>query len=483
MPAARSEPTEHHRCETVTDTRHPNPDAIASGDAEPQNSPADSTGRISVRGLRTWLLAGAVACLLIGGAGLATAQSGEIDALGSPELNAYAPNNELTPGSEESLTVQIGNEGDFQRGSASDRQYVTTARDVAVALDASGTPITVETGKQSIGELPESRTGTPAFNLTVPDSASPGKYTLTVNLDYSYTSKARSAPSLRAQSSESSRSVERTISVRVTDDARFEVTELDGSLRVGEEGEITGQLKNVGRQDATNAEVSFAPNSETVVALESNVAVGDIPAGESTEFSIPVEVTSDAEAVPKRFDLPVSFRDENGIRQSDNDPEFLVDVATQRDAFLIEPVDSSIEAGGSRALDIEVTNNLDEPVSDIEGKLFADDPLDSSNDETFTESLDPGETTTVTVDLSAASGATSKNYPASMDFRYTDADGDSKLTDSYRLAINVTEPADDGGGVPVVPLLIVLLVVAGVGAFLWRRNDGDLNDLGGLRDE
>ncbi|MFQ3475086.1 hypothetical protein HKK80_02340 [Halonotius sp. F2-221B] len=412
-----------------------------------------------------------------------TAQSGEIDALGSPELNAYAPNNDLTPGSEETLTVQIGNEGDFQRGSASDRQYVTTARDVAVSLNAGGTPIGVETGEQSIGELPESQTGTPEFDLTVPDSASPGTYTLTVNLDYSYTSKARDAPSLRAQTSENSRSVERTIRVTITDDARFEVTELDSNLRVGEEGEITGQLENVGRDDAANAEVSFAPESETVVALESNVAVGDIAAGESTQFSIPVEVTSDAEAVPKRFDLPVTFRDENGIRQSDDDPEFRVDVANQRDAFLIEPVDSSIEAGGSRALDIEVTNNLGEPVSDIEGKLFADDPLDSSNDETFTTELDPGETTTVTVDLSAASGATLKNYPASMDFRYTDADGDSKLTDSYRLAVSVTEPADDGGGSPIVPLLLGLLVVAGIGAFLWRRSGGELNDLGGLRDE
>jgi hypothetical protein len=121
-----------------------------------------------------WLLVGGVVCMLLTVPGLAVAQSGDIDALGSPELNAYAPDSELTPGTEETLTVQIGNEGDLQSGSAADRQYVTTARDLAVALDASGTPITVDTGKQTIGELPETETGTPEFDLSVPDSASPG---------------------------------------------------------------------------------------------------------------------------------------------------------------------------------------------------------------------------------------------------------------------------------------------------------------------
>ena len=408
--------------------------------------------------------------------GIATAQSGEIDALGSPEISVYLPDNEVTPGSETPISLQLDNEGDFKRGNAADRQIVTTARGLSVGLDSSDTPISVKTGTKSIGQLSESQPQMTDFNIEIPDSAEPGRYELDVNMEYVYTSKARSGPNMRAETSESSKSVTKTVTVRVTNDARFEVTEVDSSLRVGEEGEVTGQLENVGGEDATNAEISFAPESETVVALESNVAVGDIPAGEAANFSIPVEVTSEAEAVPRRFDLPVSFRDKNGIRQTDDDPEFLAEVAGKRDAFDIEPVDASVEAGGSRALDIEVTNQLDETVTDVEGKLFADDPLDSSNDETFTESLDPGETTTVTVDLSASGGATPKNYPVSMDFRYTDSDGDSKLSDSYRMAIDVTEPEDDGG-LPIGALLIGLGAVAGVGALLWRRNGGDIGEI------
>ena len=413
---------------------------------------------------------------IVGATGVVSAQGGEIDALGSPEISVYLPDNEVTPGSETPISLQLDNEGDFKRGNAADREIVTTARGLSVGLDSSDTPISVKTGTKSIGQLSESQPQMTDFNIEIPDSAEPGRYELDVNMEYVYTSKARSGPNMRAETSESSESVTKTVTVRVTNDARFEVTEVDSSLRVGEEGEITGQLENVGGEDATNAEVSFAPESETVVALESNVAVGDVPAGETAAFSIPVEVTSEAEAVPRRFDLPVSFRDGNGIRQTDDDPEFLADVAAKRDAFDIEPVDASVEAGGSRALDIEVTNQLDETVTDVEGKLFADDPLDSSNDETFTESLEPGETTTVTVDLSATGGATPKNYPASMDFRYTDSDGDSKLSDSYRMAIGVTE-AEDDGGLPIGALLIGLVAVAGIGALLWRRNGGDIGGL------
>ncbi|WP_253736263.1 COG1361 S-layer family protein [Halohasta salina] len=405
-----------------------------------------------------------------------SAQAGTIDAQGSPDINVYTPDNEVTPGTETAFTLQFDNDGEFIRGNEADRRYVTTARSVVTELHAEDAPIRIKTGTQSIGELSENEPRNIDFMIEVPDNAKPGTYEMEVDIDYTYTSKAEDQPGLRPSQTTQTRSITREIEIQISNDARFEVTEVDSTLRVGEEGKVTGQLENVGGEDATNAEVRFAPESETVVALESSVAVGDVPAGETVNFSIPVEVTSEAEAVPRRFDLPVSFRDENGIRQSDDDPEFLAEVAAKRDAFDIEPVDASVEAGGSRALDIEVTNQLDEPVTDVEGKLFADDPLDSSNDETFTESLEPGETTTVTVDLSADAGSTPKNYPVSMDFRYTDSDGDSKLSDSYRMAIGVTE-AEDDGGLPIGTLLIGLVAVAGIGALLWRRNGGDIGGL------
>ena len=406
--------------------------------------------------------------------GVAVAQSQDIYADGEPDINVYAPDNEVTPGTATEFTVQLDNEGQLDDGKEANREYVTTARNVVVNLDSNDAPITVTTNRKSIGTLTENEPRDVPFRIEVPSDAEPGKYELEISIDYEYTSRVRQIPGRVNDQEQDSESVDHEITIEISDDARFEVTEVDSNLRVGEEGEITGEITNVGGKDATNVEVQFPTENSNIEPLETAVAVGNVEAGEAAAFRIPIEVGTEAEAVPKRFDLPVSFRDENGIRQTDDDPEFLVDIAPKRDAFEITPINASIEAGGSQSLDIEVTNRLDETVTDVEGKLFVDDPFDSSSDETFTTSLDPGETTTVTVDLSASAGATAKNYPVSMDFRYTDDDGDSKLSDSYRMAISVTEPEDDGG-LPVGSLLVGLGAVAGVGAFLWRRNGGFRN--------
>jgi hypothetical protein len=239
---------------------------------------------------------------------------------------------------------------------------------------------------------------------------------------------------------------------------------------VGEDGDITGEIENVGGEDATDAEVQFPTEAENLFPQETAVAVGDIEAGESAEFRIPVEVGSEAEAVPKRFDLPVSFDDENGIRQTDDDPAFLADIAPERDTFAIEGVDRSITAGTSGTLEVTFTNNREETLTDIEPKLFTDSPFSSSSSEGFVESLAPGESETVTFDLSAEGSATPKTYPVTVDVRYQDAGGNSQITDSYRLPVEVLEPEESGGlgSLGTIAMLIVSLFAVG-GGYVWYR--------------
>jgi S-layer domain len=310
--------------------------------------------------MRTALILASIVLLSIGGAGVGLAQSGELDAQGSPDIEVYIPNNEVTPGSETELTVQFDNDGEFIRGNEADRAYVTTARSVVTSLDADDTPITVKTGEKSIGELPESTPKEVTFNVEIPDDAEIGSHEIDVDFEYSYTSKVENAPGLRPSQTSQSRSKSKEIKIKITDDARFRVTEIDSTLRVGEDGDITGEIENVGGEDATNAEVQFPTDAENLFPQETAVAVGDIEAGESAEFRIPIEVGSEAEAVPKRFDLPVSFRDENGIRQTDDDPEFLADIGPERDIFGVEAVNRTITAGSGTTFEVTFTNNREE---------------------------------------------------------------------------------------------------------------------------
>ena len=413
-----------------------------------------------------------VAILLITtGASTALAQGSTIDAQGSPDIELYTPNNQVTPGTETEFTIQFSNDGEFTDGNERDREYVTTARSVVTSIDAEDSPIIVKTGEKSVGNIPESNPKSVPFDIEVPDDAATGTYEIEVDFEYTYTSKARSGvPNENNIQTTQSRSRTEDVKIKITDDARFRVTDINSTLRVGEEGDITGEIQNIGGEDATNAEVQFPTEAENLFPQETAVAVGDIEAGESAEFRIPIEVGSEAEAVPKRFDLPVSFRDENGIRQTDDDPEFLADIAAERDAFTIEAADRSITAGSSTTVDFTITNNRNETVTDIEPKLFADTPLSSSNDEAFVQSLDAGESTTISFDL-AASATTPKTYPITVDIRYRDGSGDSQITDSYRLPIDVSQAEEGGllGSFGTIIVSIISLLAVG-GGYVWYRN-------------
>ncbi|MFD1640911.1 COG1361 S-layer family protein [Halohasta litorea] len=400
-----------------------------------------------------------------------SAQSGSsIDVQGSPDISVYAPDNEVTPGSETTFTVQLDNDGEVTDGDPADRQYVTTARSVITTLEADDIPITVKTGTQSVGDITESEPENVDFRIEVPNDAEPGTYEMELDMEYTYTSKAEDLPGYRPSQTTQSRSISKEVKIEISNDARFRITDINSTLRVGEEGDITGEIENVGGEDATNAEVQFPTDAENLFPQETAVAVGNIEAGESAEFRIPIEVGSEAEAVPKRFDLPVSFRDENGIRQTDDDPEFLADIGPERDTFGVEPVNRTITAGSGTTFEVTFTNNREETLTDIEPKLFTDSPFSSSSSEGFVESLAPGESETVTFDLSAEGSATPKTYPVTVDVRYQDAEGNSQITDSYRLPVEVLEPEESGGlgSLGTVAMLIVSLLAVG-GGYVWYR--------------
>lgn len=259
-----------------------------------------------------------------------------------------------------------------------------------------------------------------------------------------------------------------TLGVTPADRQEFSLDDVESDLYVGEEGDIRGAVTNDGPVTARNVVVRYADQSPNVIPIETAVAVGTLDAGESAEFRLPVEISGEAEAVDRTADVAVQYRNAEDERRLYEDVELLFGVEPQRDQFALDVQQREIAAGESLALDVEVTNNLDEPVSDVEARLFADSPLESDDDEAFARRLDPGESTTMTFTLTAESAATAKTYPVSFDFRYDDADGNSQLSGTTRVPIDV---ADGEGGLPWALLgvgALVVIVVAG-GATYYAR--------------
>ncbi|MBP1921819.1 hypothetical protein J2751_000816 [Halorubrum alkaliphilum] len=355
--------------------------------------------------------------------------------------------------------VQIGDTGTVDAeveniGSAA-------ASDVDVVLDSASTGLVIgespEAGDSArIGELEPGETATVTYDASLSGDAPLRQYSLSGDVQF------RNADGIQR--------IDEGIRTGVTpfEKQRFTVDDIESDLYVGEDGDVRGTVTNEGPNEARNVVVQYTDESPNVIPIESSVAVGTLGPGESSDFRMPIEIGGEADPVDRTADIAIQYRNADLERRAYEDVELLFDVEPKRDQFRLEVQDREITAGETIAFDIEVTNNLDQTVDDVEARLFANDPLDSDDDEAYVESLESGESTTMTFELEAESGATAKTYPVSFDFRYDDERGSSQLSDTTRVPITVT-PTEGGFPWLLVIGALVLVAAAGGGYYLYAR--------------
>ena len=243
----------------------------------------------------------------------------------------------------------------------------------------------------------------------------------------------------------------------------FAASGFNSTLRVGEEGRLTGTVTNTGERTADSLVVTFESESETVSTVDREYSVGNLAPGASATVGFDVEISESAAAGPRQFTLRPSYRD--GDRRVDGESfDTRQEVAPQRDRFDLDVSNATVERAGTTLLEVTVTNAGEERISDLSAAMFADDPITVDDGEAFESELGAGESTTLTFEISAGSGALAKSYPVEMDFQFDDADGDQLLESGYNVPVEVTEPDSGGGGLPLVPVvlgIVVVLVAAG----------------------
>jgi len=182
-----------------------------------------------------------------------------------------------------------------------------------------------------------------------------------------------------------------------------------------------------------------------------------------------VDASDSAEAGPRQFDFTASYRDDNGDRRESDTLEIRAPVEGEIDEFEIDTNGTAVRAGQSTVIELTVENAGDERLTDISAKLFADSPISANDDEAFVAALSPGESTTLTFSISAGGGALDKTYPLSLDFRYEEPDGDTPISDTYRVPVQVT--TDDGGGGGLLGILgaVGLLSLLAIGGYVRFR--------------
>jgi len=373
------------------------------------------------------------------------------------------PRTTVTPAARQSFevgdlesTLRVGADGTL-RGTVTNTGPATAHSAVVQVSDESPTITARGSGGVSVGTLGPGESEPFELPIRVTSEAEP----VSTEVDLA----------VRYRNEDDERRVDERPSAGVTigPEQRFAFEDVESTLRVGEDGDLVGTVRNTGPATAHSVVVQFADDSPNVVPIENEVAVGTLAPGESESVRIPLEIGREADPVPREFDLAVQYRNGDDERRVYEEVSALATVRERRDAFLVSMEREEIEAGESVLVEVEVTNNLDERVTDIEGKMFTSDPLDSGDDEGFLEGLDPGESTTMTFELTANEGAVPKTYPVSFDFRYDDDRGTSTVSDTQRVAVDVTSPDDSGPPWPLVGGVAVLVLIA-AGLVYWRRD-------------
>ena len=333
------------------------------------------------------------------------------------------------------------------------------ASGATVALQSPSPAITfgqASSASRYVGDVAVNETVTVEYRTRIADDAESRPYglTATVNYDDEDGASVKSAP-LR-------------VGVTPIEEQAFSVSDVESSLRVGEEGTVSVTVTNDGPQPVRNAVVTLEKPGMNIERLETEYAVGTLDAGESATVTFPLEASSSAEPGPKQFAFAVEYDNQNGDSKQSKTLRTRVDVAEERDRFSLKPVDAALEAGSSGELVLQITNNGDQPVQNINAKLFTDAPISANDDEAFVAELGPGETREIPFGIASSGSALQKDYPVSVDFQY-EVDGDTKLSKTYTVAVAVTEPADSGG-IPI-PLVVggLVVVVAAAGFMLYRR--------------
>ena len=343
------------------------------------------------------------------------------------------------------VTVTMANVGD------------ETARDAVVSgtTSAPGVSLGQGGGQSFVGDWAPGENRTVTFDSTVREAFAGGAYALSSTVDY------RDPNGVDATAAAARAGV---VPLR---EQSFSLSDVSGTLEVGYSGTVSGTITNEGPLDVENAVLVADSGSNRVSLGESRYALPDLPAGESTEFSFDADVSGSADPGPRQFRFTTEY--DSGDATLAAEETRRVEVDPRQPEFALAVDNATVSAGETTRIDVEITNRRPETLSSINAGLYADSPLTPVNDEAFVDELEPGESTDIWFEVSAASSASVEEHPIELDFRYEDERGNDRISDITQVPVTVTEAVDDGGRPIGLIAAGVLLVAAAVGGAVWYR--------------
>ncbi|MDS0222025.1 sialidase [Haloarcula sp. S1AR25-5A] len=359
----------------------------------------------------------------------------------------------ITPAQEQTFSVRgidsdvaVGDSGTYNVTLHNDGPV--TVRDATVSLRSQSSQIAFggsESAEQYIGTWEPGETRTVSVEASVGENASVRGYALSATVGYIDPEGDSGADDGIA------------LGIRPEPEQSFAMGDVESTLQAGDDGTLEASLTNTGDQTVRNVVLNWASEHDNISPKETQYAAGDLEPGESTTVSFDADVSDNANAGPRQFDFVANYRNSEGDQRASDTLEIRQDIQGSANEFALETTNASVDVGGSSTFEVTITNEAGETLTDIEAKLFAESPISVSDDQAYVNSLEPGESATIEFGISASGTAMTKSYPVSVDFQYEEPDGDTPVSDTYRIPISVT---DSGGGGSSLTAIIGIALVA-----------------------
>lgn len=394
---------------------------------------------------------------------------------GNPELSAtIAGTNEFAPGAETSLTVIISNSGlnthKIAIPSLPPDDLPNTAKLVTVALKNNDAPFTVKTDPQFLSDIMGGAALPATFNVKVADSATPGTYTLPLEVTYTYLQDAEDYGDLLRYNYQK-KTETLPLTVRITPALRVEVLNVQTrSLNVGTEGYVSMTLKNIGHDAADKAVAKVARNGASpLIPTDGNAYIGTFAPGETVDVTFKVAVADSAEPQSYPLDLVVAYEDYEGKSAASRPVTIGLPVGGKIDFDVASPT-VTLHPGGKSILEVVYRNAGAAKVYSAQARISAVDPFTSSDDTAYLGDLAPGETATARFEVSIDADATLKNYGIDSEIRYRDDLDNSKISDTMKVQVALEKRE---GTLFTNPVFLAVIAVAIIGAgyyiFAYRK--------------
>ena len=367
---------------------------------------------------------------------------------GSPELSAYISGaNEFTPGKDIPLTIVIQNTGlneyKFINSVIVDRDDLpNTAKFLTVSLNPGDIPIVIKSDSQMVGDLKGGNNANAVFSIKVKSDAVAGTYQLPIALNYTYLYAADQFGADTIQYQYKTVTENLTTPINIKSDVSIDVLEATPEhLNAGAEGYIRLKIKNTGSEFGTKSIVKITQNGNSpIVPTDSSVYIGDFPPGSIAECQYKVAVSTIAERQAYPIDVAVVYQNKEGDFVTSRTDTIGIPVGGKTD-FAIVSTPPELNPGNKKTITVEFKNTGETTVYSAQARISAVDPFTCNDDVAYLGNLKAGESAKASYIISVDRSATIKEYGLDSEIRYRDALDNTHISDTMKVAINVSNPA------------------------------------------